>query len=89
MISEIKGIDADKLPSLHTLELRENKLITTKGIKLPNLKSLFIAANMIIKLEDLEELKSLTALHLRDNKLDNLDGFSEKMASLQYINMRY
>jgi len=88
MISEIKGIDADKLPSLHTLELRENKLITTKGIKLPNLKSLFIAANMIIKLEDLEELKSLTALHLRDNKLDNLDGFSEKMASLQYINMR-
>jgi hypothetical protein len=47
LISEIKGIDSDKLPSLHTLELRENKLITTKGIKLPNLKSLFI----VIKIE--------------------------------------
>ena len=88
MISELKGLEAEKLPSLHTLELRENKLLSTKGIKLPNLKSLFIAANMIIKLEDLEELKSLTALHLRDNKLENLDGFSEKLASLQYINLR-
>jgi hypothetical protein len=44
---------------------------------------------MIIKLEDLQDLKSLTALHLRDNKIDNLDGFSDKLASLQYINLRY
>ena len=47
------------------------------------------AANLITKLEDLDELKSLTALHLRDNKLEKLDGFSDKIKSLQYINMRY
>ena len=44
---------------------------------------------MITILEDLAELKSLSALHIRDNKLEKLDGFSDKMASLQYINLRY
>jgi hypothetical protein len=44
-ISEIVGLDSDKLPSLITLELRENKLTTTKGIKLTNLKSLFVVKN--------------------------------------------
>ena len=76
------------MPNLQTLELRENKLTSTKGIRLPSVKSIFIAANLITKLEDLAELKSLSALHLRDNKLEVLDGFSESMLSLQYINMR-
>ncbi len=52
------------------------------------MKSLFIAANQINTLVDLDELKNLSALHLRDNKLDRLDGFSDKLAALQYINLR-
>lgn len=46
------------------------------------------AANQITTLEDLGELKNLAAMHLRDNKLDKLDGFSDKMTSLQYLNLR-
>lgn len=87
-ISEVRGLDSDKLPSLLTLELRENRLTSTKGIKIASLKSLFVAANQITTLEDLGELKNLAAMHLRDNKLDKLDGFSDKMTSLQYLNLR-
>lgn len=87
-ISEVRGLESDKLPSLLTLELRENRLASTKGIKIASLKSLFVAANQIVTLEDLDELKNLAALHLRDNKLDKLDGFSDKLATLQYINLR-
>jgi hypothetical protein len=47
------------------------------------------AANVLTSLEDISELRSLSALHLRDNKLEKLDGFSDKMASLQYINLRW
>lgn len=43
---------------------------------------------MITSLEDLGNLKNLSALHLRDNKLENLDGFSDNMESVQYINLR-
>jgi hypothetical protein len=84
--------------------MRENRLTTSKGISLPNLKSLFLvrrvrfhcftltfslqAANMLTKLEDLENLTRLTTLHLRDNKIETLDGFSENMKQLQYVNLR-
>lgn len=44
-ISDLKGLDSEKLPNLQTLELRENKLTTTRGIKIQNLKSLFIVMN--------------------------------------------
>jgi hypothetical protein len=87
-LSEIKGFDSDKLPNLQTLELRKNHLKSTRGITLPSLKSLFIAANEIVRLDDIAELKSLAVLHLRENPLENLDGFSEKLANLQYINLR-
>ena len=43
---------------------------------------------MITSLENLSEMVSLNALHLRDNKLEKLDGFSEQMNFLQYINLR-
>lgn len=85
--------------------MRENRLTTSKGISLPNLKNLFLvgqcrchccmlafslqAANMLTKLEDLENLIRLTTLHLRDNKIETLDGFSENMKQLQYVNLRY
>ena len=41
-INTCAGLEHDKLPNLITLELRENQLTTTKGIALPNLKSLFL-----------------------------------------------
>lgn len=44
---------------------------------------------MLKKVEGLENLKNLTTLHLRDNQVDTLDGFSEEMKSLQYLNLRY
>lgn len=87
-ISLVSGLEPSKLSKLHTLELRGNKLTSTAGIYLPNLKNLFLGANMITKLEGLERLEHLTTLHLRDNQISNLDGFSENMRNLQYINMR-
>ena len=46
------------------------------------------AANSITKIEGLERLKHLATLHLRDNKVESLDGFSEAMKNLQYVNLR-
>ncbi|XP_077866569.1 leucine-rich repeat-containing protein 23-like, partial [Saccoglossus kowalevskii] len=87
-ITVIRGLEPSKLGRLHTLELRGNKLESTDGIHLPNLKSLFLASNTIKKLEGLERLEHLTTLHLRDNQIDKLDGFSENMKNLQYVNLR-
>lgn len=44
--------------------------------------------NLITVVEGLERLEHLTTLHLRDNQLEKLDGFSELMANLQYLNLR-
>lgn len=46
------------------------------------------AANQITKLEGLEQLEHLATLHLRENQIEKLDGFSESMKNLQYINLR-
>jgi Leucine-rich repeat (LRR) protein len=81
-------IHADRFPNLETLEIRGNKLTTTKGINLPKLKQLYIAANQLAKIEDFNNLPVLNTLHIRDNKLENLDGFSENLKSLQYVNFR-
>ncbi|XP_033107656.1 leucine-rich repeat-containing protein 23-like [Anneissia japonica] len=43
-ISVISGLEPSKLGRLHTLELRGNKLTTTAGIYLPNLKNLFLVS---------------------------------------------
>ena len=51
--------------------------------------SLFQASNALRTLEGLERLQHLTKLHVRDNQIEKLDGFSENMANLQYINLRY
>ncbi|XP_036108493.1 leucine-rich repeat-containing protein 23 [Molossus molossus] len=87
-IHMVTGLDPQKLISLHTLELRGNQLESTLGINLPKLKNLFLAQNMLKKVEGLENLTNLTTLHLRDNQIETLSGFSEKMKSLQYINLR-
>ncbi|XP_062985034.1 leucine-rich repeat-containing protein 23 [Elgaria multicarinata webbii] len=87
-IEVISGLDPDKLSNLHTLELRGNSLQSTAGLCLPKLKNLYLAQNAITHLEGLEGLGQLTTLHLRDNQLETLDGFSESLKSLQYLNVR-
>ncbi|XP_006862817.1 PREDICTED: leucine-rich repeat-containing protein 23 [Chrysochloris asiatica] len=87
-IRMVTGLDPQKLNSLHTLELRGNQLDSTLGINLPKLKNLFLAQNMLKKVEGLEKLSNLTTLHLRDNQIETLNGFSEEMKSLQYLNLR-
>ncbi|XP_072847867.2 leucine-rich repeat-containing protein 23 isoform X1 [Pogona vitticeps] len=87
-IEVISGLDPDKLSNLHTLELRGNNLKSTAGLYLPKLKNLYLAQNALTHLEGLEDLEQLTILHLRDNQLESLDGFSETMKSLQYLNIR-
>ncbi|XP_015274279.1 PREDICTED: leucine-rich repeat-containing protein 23 [Gekko japonicus] len=87
-IEVISGLDPLKLSNLHTLELRSNSLKTTTGLYLPKLKNLYLAQNSISNLEGLEDLTQLTTLHLRDNMLESLDGFSESMKALQYLNLR-
>ncbi|XP_031239225.1 leucine-rich repeat-containing protein 23 isoform X2 [Mastomys coucha] len=87
-IHEVTGLDPERLTSLHTLELRGNQLETTMGINLPKLKNLYLAQNLLKKVEGLENLSNLTTLHLRDNQIETLDGFSKEMKSLQYVNLR-
>jgi len=41
-IESCAGLEQSKLPNLITLEMRQNRLTTTKGISLPNLKNLFL-----------------------------------------------
>ncbi|XP_042801617.1 leucine-rich repeat-containing protein 23 isoform X2 [Panthera leo] len=88
-IRMVTGLDPQKLISLHTLELRGNQIETTLGINLPKLKNLFLAQNMLKKVEGLENLSNLTTLHLRDNQIETLSGFSKEMTSLQYLNLRF
>ena len=47
------------------------------------------AANTIRSLEGLDRLEHLAKLHLRDNQIEKLDGFSENMKNLQYLNLRW
>lgn len=87
-IEMVTGLDPDVLTHLTVLELRGNKLTSTEGINIPTLKSLYLAANRLTKLEGLEKLVNLETLHVRDNQIDSLDGFSEDMAKLSYVNFR-
>uniref|UniRef100_A0A2K5E335 Leucine-rich repeat-containing protein 23 n=1 Tax=Aotus nancymaae TaxID=37293 RepID=A0A2K5E335_AOTNA len=82
-IRMVTGLDPQKLISLHT-----NGLESTLGINLPKLKNLYLAQNLLKKVEGLENLSNLTTLHLRDNQIDTLSGFSKEMKSLQYLNLR-
>ncbi|XP_048358900.1 leucine-rich repeat-containing protein 23 [Sphaerodactylus townsendi] len=87
-IEVISGLDPVKLSNLHTLELRSNSLKSTAGLQLPKLKTLYLAQNSITQIEGMENMTQLTTLHLRDNLLEHLDGFSESLTSLQYVNLR-
>ncbi|NWU02955.1 LRC23 protein, partial [Urocynchramus pylzowi] len=87
-IETVLGLSHDKLFSLQVLELRGNKLKSTAGLGFSKLKKLYLAKNTISSLEGLEEFEQLETLHLRDNKLEALDGFSDSMKCLQYLNLR-
>jgi len=47
------------------------------------------AANEITSIAGIDQLENLTLLHVRENQIQTLDGFSEKLKHLQYINLRY
>lgn len=82
-------IQPSTFPSLHTLELRNNRLVNLAGIDgMPTLKSLYLAENNLTKTDGISGLTSLVRLHLRDNQIRELTGFTEKLSSLQYINLR-
>jgi len=87
-ITEVTGLDPSKLERLHTMELRGNKLSSPDGIYVKSLKNLFLGANQITSLVGIERLEHLATLHLRDNQIENLDGFSDVLKNLQYINLR-
>ncbi|NXP65230.1 LRC23 protein, partial [Chloropsis cyanopogon] len=87
-IQTVLGLNHDQLFSLQVLELRGNQIKTTAGLGVSKLKKLYLAKNIICSLEGLEEFEQLETLHLRDNKLEALDGFSDSMKCLQYLNLR-
>ncbi|NWI43209.1 LRC23 protein, partial [Picathartes gymnocephalus] len=87
-IQTVLGLSHDQLFSLQVLELRGNKIETTAGLGVSKLKKLYLAKNTICSLEGLEEFEQLETLHLRDNKLEALNGFSDRMKCLQYLNLR-
>ncbi|XP_019951580.2 leucine-rich repeat-containing protein 23 [Paralichthys olivaceus] len=87
-IKTVKSLQQGCFGNLATLELRGNHLETTHGINLPNLQRLYLAQNVIKRLEGLERLEHLTTLHLRDNQLESLDGLSPNMKCLKYLNVR-
>ncbi|KAM8800718.1 LOW QUALITY PROTEIN: leucine-rich repeat-containing protein 23-like [Rhynchonycteris naso] len=86
-ICMVTGLYSQKLIT-HTLELRGNQLESTLGINLPKLKNLFLAQNLLNKVEGLENLVNLSTFHLQDNQIATLSGFSKEMKSLQYLNLR-
>ena len=73
---------------MRSLDLHNNQLTSTAGIRLPTLQKLYLASNKLTQLEGLEPLKQLTTLHLRDNQISTLDGFAPSMEALQYLNLR-
>lgn len=87
-IKRVSGLHSSSFGNLVTLELRGNKLETTDNIDLPNLRHLYMAQNIIKKLEGLDKLERLITLHLRDNQLESLDGLSPNMKCIQYLNVR-
>ncbi|XP_068996758.1 leucine-rich repeat-containing protein 23 isoform X1 [Embiotoca jacksoni] len=87
-IQRMKAFQSGCFSNLVTLEIRGNKLDTTAAINLPNLQKLFLAQNVINRLEGLQRLQRLVILHLRDNQLESMDGISPCLKCLRYLNVR-
>lgn len=84
------NFDNAELANLKHLELRSNLLFDISGSYPTNLEKLYLAANKIASINSLDfsKLTHLEILHLRDNSLQQLDGFSDSMRSLKYLNLR-
>ena len=79
-------IEIQKVCFIET-EYKSVDFFKESGLKF-NSNFILQAANSITKIEGLERLEHLATLHLRDNKVESLDGFSEAMKNLQYVNLR-
>ncbi|KAJ9577495.1 hypothetical protein L9F63_005868 [Diploptera punctata] len=88
LITQVEDMEPDQFQHLRHLELRGNALTATSGISFVNLHSLYLADNLISRLEGLDVLENLLRLHLRDNRLVKLNGFSNNMKHLKYLNVR-
>ncbi|KAL1516396.1 hypothetical protein ABEB36_000314 [Hypothenemus hampei] len=82
--------DDEKLPNLKELSLKGNQLIDLSGSYPKSLEKLFIAENNITKISSLvfSQMSHLTTLYLRDNQIKKLNGFSEFLTELRYLNLR-
>jgi len=87
-IERVTGLDPDVLTNLTFLELRGNRLTSIEGIEIPTLKSLYLAANRLTDLCGIGKMVNLQTLHVRDNQIASLDGFSDSMTRLNYVNLR-
>ncbi|XP_025208531.1 leucine-rich repeat-containing protein 23-like [Melanaphis sacchari] len=77
-------------PNLSTLALSRNALDTVEEfLVLSNkLRILYLSYNKIGKLNGLGDLQNLSRLHLRGNQITNLDGFTDNLKYLSYLNLR-
>ncbi|KAJ1558680.1 Leucine-rich repeat-containing protein 23 [Nowakowskiella sp. JEL0078] len=86
--NNLKELNMEGYYELIHLEIRGNKLSTLESINSPKLQRLYLGKNNISKINGLDDKPTLTTLHLRDNKIETLDGFSDALKSLAYLNFR-
>ncbi|XP_045469596.1 leucine-rich repeat-containing protein 23-like [Harmonia axyridis] len=81
---------SENLKELKQLELVGNQLVELAGQFPTSLEKIYLAQNRIHKIvaSDLSKLVNLKVLHLRENKLHKLDGFTEDLKNLTYLNLR-
>ncbi|KAK9681323.1 hypothetical protein QE152_g38397 [Popillia japonica] len=82
--------DVARTEALKQLEMRGNQLFDISGSFPLGLENLYLAENKIARFceNDLGRLVNLKILHLRDNQIRKLNGFSENLVNLKYINLR-
>jgi len=70
------------------VEARANRLEQIGHLNTPKLQRLYLAANNIKTVSGLENKHFLTILHLRGNSIETLDGFTNDLKKLTYLNLR-
>ncbi|KAL2916223.1 hypothetical protein HK105_204314 [Polyrhizophydium stewartii] len=86
--NQLKEVTLEDYPELTHFEARGNKLKDLGKLNTPKLRRLYMAANEITTLTGLETKPELQILHLRGNKLEVLDGLTDKLTNLTYLNLR-
>ncbi|KAJ8985723.1 hypothetical protein NQ317_014374 [Molorchus minor] len=81
--------DSERLENLKVLNLKGNHLIDLSGTYPSSIESLYVAQNDITKINmDCYGLRNLKILHMRQNNVRKLDGFTEELENLTYLNVR-